>query len=574
MRLSFLAVLAAFAALSIAIPVAAQDKRVALVIGNGKYAHAPALPNPANDARDVSAALKRLGFAVTEGYDLDRSGMERRIREFSRDVDGSSIALTFYAGHAIQVGGRNYLLPTDARLQSERDLSYETVPTDLILAEMENAKRVKIAILDACRDNPFEGRLKTAMGPSRSASLGRGLAIMPNTSLDMLTAFAAKDGQVAEDGKGRNSPYTSALLRHMEQPGVDLQRLFGLVRDTVIVSTAGRQQPYVYGSLGGDPIYLRAPSASAVAPSQSSPDRETIYWQSVNDSTDAKDFDAYLKLYPNGHFVDIARNRLAALRPRPESAPRPVQPTVGRYDTQLGEVLRDCSGCPEMVVIPAGSFVMGSPQYESGRSDDELPQRRVTIRSFALGRTEVTFAQYDECANENACPRASDNGWGREDRPVINVSWNDAKAFTNWLSRKSGKTYRLPSEAEWEYAARGGTTSRFYCGDNYVCTYPVAWTTANSGARTQPVGSKPPNAFGLHDLYGNAWEWTEDCYNSNYLGAPTDGSAWLSGKCEYRVIRGGSWGHYPGFNRSAIRFWGNPEILRDSKGGFRVARSN
>jgi len=200
--------------------VMAQEKRVALVIGNGKYAHAAALPNPTNDARDVSAALKRLGFAVTEGYDLDRSGMERTIREFGRVVDGTAVALTFYAGHAIQVGGRNFLLPTDARLRSERDLSYEAIPSDLILAEMEGTKRVKIAILDACRDNPFEGRLKVAMGPTRAASLGRGLAIMSGLSLDTLVAYATKDGQQAEDGKGRNSVQRQQLRDRLRGIGI------------------------------------------------------------------------------------------------------------------------------------------------------------------------------------------------------------------------------------------------------------------------------------------------------------------------------------------------------------------
>ncbi|MBM3555374.1 MAG: formylglycine-generating enzyme family protein [Alphaproteobacteria bacterium] len=234
-----------------------------------------------------------------------------------------------------------------------------------------------------------------------------------------------------------------------------------------------------------------------------------------------------------------------------------------------GQVFRDCPECPAMVVIPAGRFVMGSSAEEPGRFNFEGPEREVAIRSFALGKTEVTFAEFDVCTAENACRKAADAGWGRGNRPVIDVNRNDAAAYAAWLSKKTGKTYRLPSEAEWEYAARAGTKSRYSCGNDEACLNSVAWHGANAGGRTQPVGGKTPNAFGLHDMHGNVWEWVEDCDNANYIGAPTDGSAWLKKDCLLRVRRGGSWVSEPKWLRSAVRGRG---MSRDESTGFRIAR--
>ncbi len=211
---------------------------------------------------------------------------------------------------------------------------------------------------------------------------------------------------------------------------------------------------------------------------------------------------------------------------------------------------------------------MGSPQYEVDRSSAEGPQRSVTIqRQFAAGKFEVTFDEWDVCVRENACPTVADEGWGRGRRPVINVSWNDAKQYTEWLSRKTGKTYRLLTEAEWEYAARAGTTAAYSFGDS-ITTQQA--NNNNTLGRTVPVGSYPANAFGLHDMHGNVWEWTEDCWSANYNGAPSDGSAWTTGNCGRRVLRGGSWRGSPRDMRSAGRNW-DPVGGRDSGDGFRVS---
>jgi len=226
---------------------------------------------------------------------------------------------------------------------------------------------------------------------------------------------------------------------------------------------------------------------------------------------------------------------------------------------------------PEMVVIPAGSFQMGDLQ--GGGNKVELPVHSVQIsNSFALSRFEVTFDDYDAFAKATNRSLPRDAGWGRGRRPVIYVSWEAAYAYANWLSEQTGKRYRLPSEAEWEYAARGGSRQDKWAGtssENDLVNY--AWFTENSGGKTQSVGTKRANRFGVHDLSGNVWEWVQDCWNVNYNGAPVNGSAWLAGDCGQRVIRGGSWAYLPETLRSSLRtryYTG----LRSSGVGFRLAQ--
>ena len=241
-----------------------------------------------------------------------------------------------------------------------------------------------------------------------------------------------------------------------------------------------------------------------------------------------------------------------------------------------GTVFRDCRDCPEMVMIPAGRFAMGSPNGEAGRESGEGPVHPVAIlRAFGVGKFEVTFAQWDACVASGGCVhRPNDEGWGRGTRPVINVSWDDARQYTAWLTRKTGKNYRLPTEAEWEYAARAGTTTAYYWGnsDTNSCQYANV-NGCSSHPGTFPVGERRPNAFGLHDMLGNVWEWTEDCWNGNYARAPSDGSARASGECGLRVLRGGAWDFNPLHARSALR--GSNSIgHRNHFDGFRVAQTN
>ena len=250
-----------------------------------------------------------------------------------------------------------------------------------------------------------------------------------------------------------------------------------------------------------------------------------------------------------------------------------------------GKEFRDCDSCPMMVVVPAGSFLMGSPISEKKRVDDESPVHRVTIpQPFAVGRYEVTFDQWDACVSDGGCSHVPhDYGWGRGNRPVVNVNWYDAGEYVDWLSHKTGKRYRLLSEAEWEYAARAGTRGPFHFGEtisteqaNYNGNLHLDGSFAFDlyRERTVSVGSFPGNAFGLHDVHGNVWELVEDCWHGSYDGAPSDGSAWTSGgNCNYRVVRGGSWGSSPRNLRSVNRYWVDAGIRDYARFGFRVART-
>jgi formylglycine-generating enzyme required for sulfatase activity len=239
-----------------------------------------------------------------------------------------------------------------------------------------------------------------------------------------------------------------------------------------------------------------------------------------------------------------------------------------------GAEFKECArGCPLMVVVSPGKFVMGSSERELDHRGSEYPQHEVEIaKSFAVSKFEVTFEQWDACVAASACVRATD-AWGRGDMPVINVSWGDVQQYVGWLSHLTGKEYRLPTEAEWEYAARAGSDTRFSWGNE------IGAGNANCGEcggtpilRTAPVGSFKPNAFGLHDVHGNVWEWLEDIWNENFQGAPADGSAWLKGDPNYRVIRGGSWHNEGELIRSAVRFQRH-RLVRFDTLGFRVART-
>ena len=301
----------------------------------------------------------------------------------------------------------------------------------------------------------------------------------------------------------------------------------------------------------------------------------------------------------------------------PKAAPKPQEPAAAVAaqrakpvaDRRPGEVFRDCADCPEMVVIPAGSFDMGSPASESDRDNDEGPQHRVSVKPFAAGKYEVTRGQFaafvnatghnagNECytfeggkAEKRSGRNWQNSGYSQADNhPVVCLNWDDAKAYAAWLSSKTSKSYRLLSEAEWEYAARAGSSTARFWGESpdQACAYAnvmdatgksqvpgVTWEAHNcndGSAYTASVGSYKPNAFGLYDMIGNAWEWTEDCRNANYSGAPSDGSAWTSGDCSGRVLRGGSWGNRPQGARSAERVR-DGATNRGGSDGFRLAR--
>ncbi len=415
---------------------AEASRRVALVIGNAKYQHESTLANPGNDAAGVSAALKAINFDDVEVVlDADLIALQSALARFARRADGADVALVYYSGHGIEVDGRNYLIPTSAKLTDAADVDFEAVPMDLVVSAADRARSVKLIVLDACRNNPFAARMIQRQG---RRSVGRGLAPV-NATTGMLVAYAARAGTVADDGPaGGMSPFTQAFTRHVGAPQTEVRLMLGKVRDEV-VRTTGRQEPFTYGSLGGEAIYLNpqreaAPAMQAPAPSvvaTPAPARmsDAAEARSVAEkSTDPAVLEAYLRRFGDTFYGDLAKARLAALRneqqrvallakqeedrkraeaeaaARAAEAKRKADEEAAKRDPAFavapgsGKSFRDCADCPEMVVVPAGSFMMGSPDSEKDRSSDEGPQRRVTIaKPFAVGKFEVTFAEWDAC---------------------------------------------------------------------------------------------------------------------------------------------------------------------------------
>ena len=500
-----------------AAPPSPGGERVALVIGNGRYEHVSPDPSGSNDAESVGAALERLGFTVTTLKDAGYVDMAWGLEEFARAAQSAQTAVVFYAGHGHAADGRNFLAPVDARPKTHEaaadpdavnlfvtQANFGLIPVEWLMRSAAGASNLRLVVLDTDVHAPLEPAGGT------------------------IVAQAAVGGSAAAGSGDRNSPYTEALLRYLEEPDLELGMLFRKVRDDVMRATEGGQEPVVYG-LPGRGVYLGA----------------------VADQLSRKTF-------------------------------------------------RDCPECPELVVVPSGSFVKGSPGWEEGRWDDEDPVHWVTIaRPFAVGVYEVTRGEYGRFvsatghASGDSClahGELSERNWRNpgfrqtDEHPVVCVSWEDAQAYVRWLSVETGEAYRLLSEAEWEYVARGGTETARYWGESETgqcrnangadASTDFGWRAGcdDGHARTSPVGSFSPNRWNLHDVLGNAWEWVEDCWNYSYTGAPSDGRAWRFGDCGMRVLRGGSWISEPRILRSAYRF-------RDATGnrnyyaGFRVART-
>jgi hypothetical protein len=284
---------------------ALADKRLAMVIGNSAYKNAPALKNPANDAADMAAALERLGFEVIRGLDLDYTGMRTMVRRFSEKLPNADVALLFYAGHGLQVAGKNYLVPVDAQIETQADLDFGTIDLDLVLRGMEADTRTNIIFLDACRDNPLAASLTRRLG-TRSGTVSRGLAQV-ESSVGTLISFSTQPGNIALDGEGRNSPFTSALLKTIEIPGMPLSDVMIDVRNDVLRATARKQVPWDNSSLTGQFYFKPLPAGPPGAASAKQEGVEVTFWNSIKDSKNPQLFEAYLRRYPNGAFGDIAR---------------------------------------------------------------------------------------------------------------------------------------------------------------------------------------------------------------------------------------------------------------------------
>lgn len=539
-----------------------SEHRIALVIGNGAYTNAPALKNPPNDARDMTATLKALGFDVVSGINVNQRDMKRLIREFGQKLKAGGPGLFYYAGHGVQSKGRNYLIPVDADIQSEIEAEDAGVDVSLVLGYMDDAQNgLNIVILDACRNNPFARSFRSA---------ANGLAQV-DAPTGTLIAYATAPGRVASDGTGQNGLYTSELLKQMRVPGLSATEMFMRVRAEVMKQTSNKQVPWEASSLVGSFYFSKSPATSTVnAATGGNPTTpvtidavavEKEYWETIRGSSNVQDFKDYLQTYPNGAYAVVARAKIRLLEPAINTSPsnaggnKPSAP-VGTANTGKSSPKNFTTQQGiEMVFIPPGKFTMGS--------SSQKPVHEVTIgQAFYIGKYEVTQAQWQALMGNNPSSFKGD-----ENLPVERVSWDDTQEFINKLNATNdGFTYRLPTESEWEYACRAGTTGKYY-GAN---VYEIGWYKSNSEKKTHAVGGKYPNAFGVFDMSGNVWEWCLDWWVGNGEGAPADGSARLAGgEQQYRIFRGGSWSNESSNLQSAYRNRAAPAI-RVNDIGFRV----
>src|SRR3984957_3387818 len=291
---------------------AMANKRVALVMGNSAYQNVNRLANPANDSEAMSAILKKAGFDIVDlKRDLNVNEMRRALRDFSDSVRDADVAIVYFAGHGIEINGNNYLIPVDAVLERDIDAFDEAIPLDRILTVVEPAKQLRLVILDACRDNPFNKTMKRMIG---ARAVGRGLAKVEPESPNTLIAFAAKAGSTASDGDSSNSPFTAALVKFLPRPGLDLRKAFGYARDDVLKATNNKQEPFIYGSLGGDDVALVPATDKATADTATKTlddaTLELAFWESIKNDKNPQLFQAYLNRYPKGVFADIAKINL------------------------------------------------------------------------------------------------------------------------------------------------------------------------------------------------------------------------------------------------------------------------
>jgi hypothetical protein len=305
------------------------QQRVALVIGNSTYRHAPALRNPASDATAVAELFRRAGFdRVDEQRDLGAADLRRAVRDFSDTTRSADVAVIYFAGHGVEVDGTNYIVPVDARLASDFDVEDETLSLDRLVKAIEPARRLRLVILDACRENPFIPKMRRTVA---SRSIGRGLGRIEPTASDTLIAYAAKAGSVASDGDGANSPFAAALVKHLATPGLDLRIAFGRVRDDVWASTGRRQEPFVYGSLGGDTVALVG--GTATISNQSAHTEAERAWAAIKGTTGIAVLEEFARRYGDSFYATLARTRIEELKKSqiavvapPVSPPAPPSP--------------------------------------------------------------------------------------------------------------------------------------------------------------------------------------------------------------------------------------------------------
>ncbi|MFN8348806.1 MAG: SUMF1/EgtB/PvdO family nonheme iron enzyme [Spirosomataceae bacterium] len=520
---------------------AGTERRLALVVGNKDYPYLNPLRNPVNDANDMEAALKRLGFEVISVTNADYRALTNALTRFKEGLTQSDVAFFYYSGHGASYGGKNYLLPTDLNADCLEQIEDQGLSLNRILGDIAS-KGVKnsFVVLDACRNIP---KLRLCDNSKKDITTN-GYVKPTNNPRGSMVIYATEEGTTADDNAtGRNGLFTGALLKYLTRPDLTIKNILDQASIEVDDKSGGRQTPARYD-----------------------------------------------KIYGDFYFV------LSGDTPAPVVKTEPVKPVV-----DLEPVA--------MRYITGGSFEMGSSEGEA----DEKPVHRVTVKGFRMATYETTVGEFEKFIEASdyktdAEKEGFSNVWnGKEwekrtginwrhgadgsiqtnrQHPVINVSHNDAVAYCEWLTRKTGNTYRLPTEAEWEYAAGNGSTHNKYSWGNSA-TEGVSGNVADETAKktftgwtvfsgyedgytyTAPVGKFKANAFGLYDMTGNVLEWCADWYGSDYYANSSSSNPVGPSTGPFRVLRGGSWDYDPAISRVAIRDLNSPSN-RNNYVGFRV----
>jgi formylglycine-generating enzyme required for sulfatase activity len=535
---------------------AGTERRLALVVGNKDYTHQRSLTNPLNDADDMAAALRKLGFEVTLVRNADYKGLMAALGRFRDGLFSTDVAFFYYSGHGSSYGGKNYLLPTDVNASCLEEIEVQGVALDRVLSDLTYRKvKTSLVVLDACRDLPG---LKPCTGSTKEVAGNPGLVRPTNNPRGSMVVYATEEGSKADDNPGqRNGLFTAALLRHLTTPNWGIRQILDKTSAEVESRSGGNQSPGRYDKLQGDFVFVQTTSGPISA-------RE-----------------------------------------------EPTKPEPARPNPQ-----RDLPVGPELVFIPGGSFDMGSTEGE----EDEKPVHTVTVSGISMAKYETTVREFAQFVAETSYKTDAEKGgtsrlwnpatnkyydstgiaWrhGADGRllpaseyghPVVHVSHNDAVAYCGWLSKKVGRVYRLPTEAEWEYAGGNGVEHTKYSwgiGEptekvgnvadktfkarfDGKLNYTVFANYTDGYGYTSPVGQFKANKFGLFDMTGNVSEWCGDWYGATYYASSSSTNPVGPATGSYRVLRGGSWYYIPQYSRVAARY-GNAPSYRGNDVGFRV----
>ncbi len=553
----FVAMLALIAGLASS---ALANVRVALVIGNSAYEHVGRLPNPANDAADIGAVLTQMGFNVTEAADLDYNRMRLVLRDFADAVHSADVALIYYAGHGIEIDNTNYLVPVNAELKSDRDVEFEAVPLDMVLTAIEAAPGLKVVLLDACRNNPF---LSSMTRSAVTRSIGRGLSgIEPG---GVLVGYAARSGTVSQDGDGRNSPYAQALLRYIGEPGLEIGKMFRKVRDTVMVTTDGAQEPFTYGSLPGEDLYLVAPLQIAAVPAPTDPAEASIVaaYADAESASTLSSWNAFLETWaahPDNRLVQLAMAKRDALRTEADKKARSASRALWLEPKTNPDGTPNLSADDRRLIQEALNYA----GYDVGAPDGAFGPKTLAAISAARLRYGLSPGTHVDAALTRALPDAKATAALKSEKARI----YDAKDLPEGVEPRLARAIA--------YFSLGHRKMRFgyYRGHLYIAVmegFGIDFSSANRiasqvGGHLATITSREEDRF-IYDLFstdelfihrdgGSLFGPMFGLYQVDRSHEPSGGWAWVTGETlNYRNFNPGNPDNFGGFQHYA-RYYG------------------